>query len=192
MATTKKDASLINQFAQNLMTIPDDILTGALNAMEDEDGKLIIQAYSKAFKNQFQSLGRLLLDQEKKISKEILRGAEEMLSVTAGVELSNEIKPLTKNLSSNIAKIGLVGIIQMIKKIIKWLIKFIFKRLPAWINDLIDLIDEILNEFFGIGSPKLANVLSLKEQNYLSELTKLAILNREERYLFDSAEDDEF
>ncbi len=192
MSNSKTSKTLISQFADNLIQIPNDILNGALNAMDDEDGKMVIKAYSKSFKNQFQSIAHLIKEQEKKISKETVRSAEELLTVTSGVELTQEVKALTANLGSSIAKIGLVGIIQMIKKIIKWLIKHIFPNLPSWINELIDLIDEILNEFFGIGSPKLASVLSQKEQNYLSELTKLAILNREERYLFESSDDDDF
>lgn len=192
MATSKETKTLISQFAENLIKIPDDIINGALKAMDDEDGKMVINAYSKSLKNQFVSIANLIQEQEKKISKETIRGAEELLTVTSGVALTQEVKSLAGNLGSNIAKIGLVGIIQMIKKIIKWLIKHIFPNLPPWINELIDLIDEILNEFFGIGSPKLANVLSQKEQNYLSELTKLAILNREERYLFEASDDDDF
>lgn len=189
--TNKKEAnSLINQFAENLIAIPGLIIEGALNAMEDEGGKVVIEAYSKSFKNQFLNIANLIKEQQSKVSKETLRGAEELLMVTSGVDLTKEVKAVTANLNSNIAKIGLVGIIQMIKKIIKWLIQHIFKKLPRWINSLIDLIDEILNEFFGIGNPTLANILSQKEQNYSSELAKLAVLDREERYLFENSDDD--
>lgn len=191
MSTTKENKSLLEQFAENLVQIPGDIIDGTLRAMDDEDGKIIINAYSAVLKNQFQTLSSLILERGAKLSKEAAREAEELLNVTSGVELTNQVKALSLNVGSSIAKIGLAGIIQMIKKIIKWLIKFIFKKLPSWLNDLIDLIDEILNEIFGIGSPKLANALSQKEQNYLSELTKLAILNREEKYLFEDSDDDE-
>lgn len=191
MKEQETSRSLLSQFAENLAKIPDHIIEGALNAMEDEDGKLVIRAYSRAFKNQFESLSQIMLEQEKKLTKENFRKVEELISVTAGLDLLSEIGPLTKNLGTNTAKIGLVGIIQMIKKIVKWILANIIKNLPIWMNDLLDLIDEILNEFFGIASPKLADILSQKEQNYLSELTKLAILNREERYLFNNTEDSE-
>ncbi len=186
MTTTEGNQTRIFQFAENLRQIPEDILEGALNAMDDEDGKEIIKAYSEAFKNQFSTLSSIILEGAGRMSKEAAREAEELLRVTAGVELTTQVKALCSNVKSNVAKIGLSGLLQMIKKIIKWL----FKNPPVWLNKLLDLIDEILHEIFGIGSSKLANILSQKEQNYLSQLTHLAILDREERYLFDDSEDD--
>ena len=70
----------------------------------------------------------------------------------------------------------------MIKKVIRWVIELIFGSLPEWLDKLLEIIDEILNEIFGAESPRLANALSMKEQNYLSELAKFAVLNREETY----------
>lgn len=192
MKTSKQKSLPIVQFAENLKEIPIDIIDGLLNVMEDEDGKLLIDAYSSVLKNQFSEISNLLIEKSEKMSSETSREAEELLKITSGVDLTTKVKPIAKNLGSSISKIGLAGIVQMIKKIIKWLIEFIFKKIPKWLNKLIDLIDEILNELFGIGSPKLANALSQKEQNYLSELTHLAILNREERYLFEDGDDDEF
>jgi hypothetical protein len=191
MSTPDASKSLIFQFTENLRHIPDLITEGVLQSLDDEDGKLIVLAYSTALRNQFTAISNLIQETEPTLSKERLRSAENLLKLTSGIELTNQVKGLCINLKSNIAKIGLAGLIQMIKKIIKWLIENIFKNLPKWINSLLDLIDEILNEIFGIGSPKLATILSQKEQNYLSELTRLAILNREERYLFDNTEDDE-
>ncbi len=190
MSTSEGNKSLIVQFAENLRQIPDDIIEGVLNAMDDEDGKQIINAYAGAFKNQFDTISSLIEAGAGKMSKEMSREAEELLRVTSGVELTRQVKALCSNVKTNVMKIGLAGLIQMIKKIIKWLVTHIFQNLPDWLNSLLDLIDEILHEIFGIGSPKLANILAIKEQNYLAQLTKLAILNREERYLVDNMEED--
>ncbi len=184
MSALEESKSLIIQFAENLKQIPNDIIDGILQSMEDEDAKAIINGYSMALKNQFSTLASMLIENAQKMSKETARRGEDLLKSTSGLELTNQIKDLCSHPKSSVTKIGLAGLIHMIKKIIKWLFHYVFKP-PAWLNDLLDLIDEIINEILGIGSPKLADILSQKEQNYLSELTRLAVLNREERYLFD-------
>ncbi len=191
MNTQTEGISMIELFADSLKQLPDEIIDGLLKATEDEDGKIAINSYAVVLKKQFTTISALLLENAGSMSKEKSRNAEELLKVTCGIELTQQVKVFSSNLGSNTSKISLAGLVQMIKKIIKWLVEFIFKKLPSWLNKLIDLIDEILNEVFGIGSPKLANVLSQKEQNYLSELTHLAILNREERYLYDDTEEDD-
>lgn len=107
METVKETKSLINQFADNLIKIPDDIIHGTLNAMEDR--KFVINEYSKSFNNQFANIVKLIQEQEKKISKETIRCAEELLTVTSCVELTREVKSLASNLGSNIAKNWLSG-----------------------------------------------------------------------------------
>lgn len=49
----------------------------------------------------------------------------------------------------------------------------------------------MLIEYFGIASAKPTAVLTQKEQNCLSELIKLAIINREEKYIFEISDDEE-
>jgi hypothetical protein len=191
MATSENNASLILQFAENLKEIPNDLINGILASMEDEDGKKIVAAYSATLMNQFHAISKVIQEAEPGLSRETKRQTEELLKITSGVQLTNEVKNLCDRVNTPVMKIGLAGIIQMVKKIIKWVVENILKTPPKWLNKLIDLIDEIINEVLGIGSPKLATVLSIKEQNYLSELTRLAILNREERYLFNETDEEE-
>jgi len=183
--------SAVRVFAENLPQIPDEIINGLLKVTKDEDGRVIINAYAVVLQKQFAAVSCLILENADSMSKEKSRVAEELLQVTCGADLLDQVKVLSENLGSGTSKIGLAGLIQMIKKVIKWLIKNVFKKIPLWLNEFIDLLDEILHELFGIGSPKLANILARKEQNYLAQLTKLAVLNREERYLFDSIEEEE-
>ena len=97
---------------------------------------------------------------------------------------------LAINLAPQVAKIGLVGIIREIKKIITMLLDAFGIKIPKWLAAVFTLIDELANLFSSTGSPGLASTLSRMEQDYLAELTHLSRLQRENelRSEFDSEE----
>lgn len=54
-----------------------------------------------------------------------------------------------------------------------------------------ELIDEIINFILSIGSPRLANTLSRRHQDYLAELTRLEDLKRAQSWRNNNEEEEE-
>ena len=65
MAKKNEEQTLIQEFATLLIQLPIDLIDGALMAMEDEDGKIVIKAYSEPFKLQFANISAIILENEK-------------------------------------------------------------------------------------------------------------------------------
>ena len=65
---------------------------------------------------------------------------------------------------------GLAGLVQEIKKLIKKLLDLFWKKRPKWLDAIIDLIDQILNFLLGGIFPGIRRELSSMEVSFLQEL----------------------
>ena len=97
---------------------------------------------------------------------------------------------VAQNLTTQTAKITLSDIISLIKKIIDKLAVIFGFTLPKWFWPLMELIDEIINFLLSLGLIKLANTLSRRHQDFMSEMTHLKRLQREVALASNHGEDE--
>lgn len=179
---------LLNQFAQRLLELPNALIEGILAATDNEDEKAIIRAYATALNVQFNEISQLLIESGERAPLQSQAEVERFIRVSAALDLVEGAKAIAGNIASTAGRIGLFGIFQEIKKIIKFILELL--NLPPWLNDLILLLDQIVKNMLGLGSRSMAETLSRMEQNFLAELSELATLKREESYLFDQTDEE--
>lgn len=187
MDDTKQNKSLLQEFSELLEQIPNDFLKEALKSSEDEDHKAIINSFAPTLTNQFRELGLHLNEISSTAPKQKLVEAEKLLRMTSAIPLVQNLKLALPSIGSIIGKLGIAGIIEEIKKIIKFLLSLLhINNLPGWVDELLILIDQIINHIMGGSSIKVMNALSQKEQNYLAELTHFAKLQQATKELDDN------
>lgn len=190
MADIKQNKSLLQEFSELLEQIPNDFLKAALKNSEDEDHKAIINSFAPTLTNQFKELSLHLNEISSIAPKQKLVEAEKLLKMTSGIPLVQNLKLALPSIGSIIGKLGIAGIIEEIKKIIKFLLKLLHINLPGWVDELLILIDQIIHHIMGGSSIKVMTALSQKEQNYLAELTHFAKLQQATKELDDNQEED--
>lgn len=168
----------LQEFAELIEQIPHDFLKEALKSSEDEDHKSIINAYAPSLTNQFKEISLHLNELATNAPRQRLMEAEKFLRMSSGVPLVQNLKLSLPSMSSILGKLGIKGIIQEIKKIIKFLLEIFNINLPLWVDKLLLLINQIIDHILGGSSIKTMTALSQKEQNYLSELTHFAKLQK--------------
>lgn len=170
---------LLSKFLRELEQLPKLMLEGMLQQAETEDEKEVLQAIGGTLASQFSEVTGYIRERSGRLSVQQQRETEEVLRLTMAGPLVASGSRLAANLAPQVAKIGLVGIVKEIKKIIQMLLEAFGIKLPKWFNFLSLVIDQLLNLFISTGSPSLAGTLSRMEQDYLAELTHLARLRRE-------------
>lgn len=173
---------LLSTFLEQFGQLGKAIVQGMLKQAENEDEREVIRSLGGTLENQFIELSSYMRDRARRLSSQQRQEVEQFLRISSAVTLVAGGSGLAKNLASPVVRIGLSNIINEIKKIIQHLGIFGI-TLPSWVIPLLLLIDEIIHDLFGIGSPRLANTLSRMEQNYLAELTHLSRLQRESQNL---------
>ena len=123
--------------------------------------------------------------------KQKLFEAENLLKMTSGVSLAQNLKIALPSISSIIGKLGIKGIILEIKKLIKFLLGIFNINLPGWVDELLLIINQIIDHILGGSSIKTMTALSQKEQNYLTELTIFAKLQKATRDLNSNDDSDD-
>jgi hypothetical protein len=175
--TTPTD--LLSEFLRGLVQLPKVMVDGMLNQAESEDEREVIRTLGNTLSNQFSELTVYIRERSGKLSAQQRQESEQVLRLSSAGSLIASGSSLAANLAPQVAKIGLVGIIREIKKIIRMLLEAFGIKIPKWLDILLTLIDELVDLFFSTGSPSLASTLSKMEQDYLAELTQLARLQRE-------------
>jgi len=191
MENENKDQSLLSEFLQSIEKIPTQIIDALLRVTEDEDERNVINSFAPAFTNQFNELSLFASEKSRVATKQGLFQAEEFLKISSGNMLTENLKIALPSIGSIIGKMGIAGIIQEIKKILKKLLELFSIKLPPWLDALIVLIDEILNHLLGGESIKLRNTLHQMEVNFQTELTQLAKLEKAGFSKFQNDDDDE-
>lgn len=185
MANAKEDkpdtapTDLLSKFLGDLAQFPKIMVDGMLNQAENEDEKVVIQSLGGTLTSQFSELAGFIRERGGRLSVQQRQESEQVLRLSSAESLIASGSSLAINLAPQVAKIGLVGIVMEIKKIIKMLLEAFGIKIPKWLEVLLLLIDEIVKLLFSTGSPSLASTLSRMEQDYLAELTQLARLQRE-------------
>jgi hypothetical protein len=183
--------SLLNDFLTSIIQMPVDLVNAALDAAQDDDEKNIINAFAPVVTNQFKEISTQLREISLKASTQRKSEAENFLKLSSANTLVAGMKLALPSISSLIGKLGIDGIIKEIKKIIKELSDIFNWNIGEKIWRIINLIDEIIANILSGGLLKFKNALSQTEQNYLSELTQLAKLQKASTGLFNSDEDEE-
>jgi hypothetical protein len=170
--------TLLVEFLDNFEPIPVDLVNKLLKITSDENEKNIINALAPTLINQFKESKKYLMDLSVQASKQSLNEVETFLKISSGISLAKNIKILLPSIPSPVGIIGLVKIIEQIKKVLEKIFELLSITLPKWVILLIDLIDEIINAMLSLGSLKMSNILSRLEVNYLAELTQVAKLEK--------------
>lgn len=185
------DRLLLNEFLQSIEKVPIQVVEALLQVTENEDEKNVINAFAPALTNQFRELSLAGFDRMGRVSPQKLNEAENFLKVSSGNLLTQNLKIALPSIGSFVGKLGIAGIIEEIKKIIKEIMRILGIKLGEKILAIINLIDEIFKHMFGGESMKLRNALSQMEQNYLAELTQLAKLEKASQFQFQDDDEDE-
>jgi hypothetical protein len=190
--TTKDDQDdFLSRFLGDLEKLPRTIAEGMLRQTEDEDERMVIRSFATPLENQLSELAGFIRDRGRRVSAQQVQEASRVLRLSSAVTLVESGFGLAANLASPIARIALVEIVQLVKKVIKQLLPALGMSPPGWLNTLLDLIDEVLNHLLSVGSPQLASILSRMERDYLAELTQLSRLQRADKLLSELNGDDE-
>ena len=167
------------KFLEGFEQMPKLMLEGMLQQAESEDEKEVLRILGGTLAIQFSEVTGYIRERSSRLSAQQQRDTEQVLRLTAAGSVTASGSRLAVNLETQVAKIGLVGIIREIKKIIRMLLEAFGIKIPKWLDAVLTLIDELVNLFSSTGSPGLANTLSRMEQDYLAELTHLSRLQRE-------------
>lgn len=185
------EGSLLAQFLTGIETLPIEVTDALLKYARDEDERNVINMYTPALKNQFKELSSYISQQSTRASGRAMENVEQFLKISSPNLLMSSVGIALPSIQSIVGKLGIGGLIQEIKKILKKVLGLIGVRLPDWIDGLLTLIDEIINILLGGESPKMRNALSEMEQNYLAELTQLSKLEKATRELNSDENDDD-
>lgn len=191
MDIKNNEKSLLTDFLQKFEQIPTDLLETLLKVTEDEDEKNVINSFAPAFKSQFRELSVVASGKAAIATRQGLSEVEQFLKVSSGTALASNMKLALPSIGSLVGKLGLAGIVQEIKKILKKVLEILHITLPEWVEAALLIIDEILNLLLGGGSVKTRTALSQLEQNYLAEKTHLAKLERASEFRYQQDSDDE-
>ena len=188
--------SIIGEFLQKIEKLPIEIIDGLLKAAKDEDVKLSIETFAPAFKAQFKELATFINDSYAVASKQRIVETERFLKISSGILLLDNAKAVVANPTSIITRMSIADLVIEIKKIIRKILELIFGSLPGWVDDIINIVDEILHILIGLGiiggeGLQLRNALSRKEQNFLAELTQLSMLHRATKAIRNDESDEE-
>ena len=175
METKNENKSLLSEFSKELETVSDLLVAALNNNAQDEDEKNIINSLAPTLKNQFLELSSSIQSFTQKLTKQGSADVEQLLKSSAALDLTKSLKLALPSIGSLFGKLGIQEIIFAIKKIIRAIFG---DKLPKWLDSVLNIIDEIINTLFGGDSPKVKNILSMAEQNFLKEITLVAKLNQ--------------
>lgn len=191
MENTDKEPSLLREFLRSIEEVPKQIVEAVLKVSENEDEKNVINAFAPAFVNQFRELSVAATERAGIVSRQKLNEAEDFLRISSGNILADNLKIALPSIGSVVGKLGIAGLVQEIKKVIKKLFEILHFRLPEQFWAIANLIDEILHNLLGLGSIKMRNALSDLERNFLTEVTQLAKLEKASQFQVQDDDDDD-
>lgn len=191
--TPPRKAALLDEFIEGLIVLPDVIVKNAqriAKANEDQDEWQLIDGFSIPLKETMTQTANLIKQAQSSATASELDAADTMLRTMGSSALVQQSQKMALNIGSFVGKLGMAQIVQLIKKLIDWVLDLLGWR-PPWLKKLIDLIDEILNALLGGGNARYTHALSVREQDYLNELTALANYEAASARLRDAVDSDE-
>ncbi len=181
----------LNKFLDGFVGLTSSLVRGMTAQSTDADEREILAAYAKPLKEQVTRLSEFIRKNAQNLPAQTSAEIGYVLHLNAANHLVESGAAVSRNLSTPTAKISISDIISLIKKIIDVIVELIFGYVPAWLEALKELIDELINFIASIGSPKLANTLSLRHQDYLAELTRLQYLKKAQSWRNGNEEEEE-
>lgn len=178
----------LQRFLESFEQLPVQMATAMLEQITDEDERQVAESLSSTLSAQVRELCTFVRENAVMLSAQGKVEVSRIMRISAGSSLVRSGQTLASNLTAPSHRIGLSGIFELIKKIIKALLDIFGISLPRWLDKLLDLIDEIVNQLLSIGSPQLGHTLSLKHQDYLGEMVQLERLQRECAWRFQTEE----
>lgn len=184
----------LRQFLNLFEQLPAGITEALLRVAVDDEEKPVVEALGAALGEQVRELSTFVRESATNLSAQGRLDVARVMRWTAGATLAKSGLGLTSDLATPAARLGISEIFDLIKKIIRMLLKILKKlgiSVPWWVEDLLELINEIKNAFLSRGMPRLAPIFSQNHQNMLAELTQLERLQRESSWRFASEENEE-
>lgn len=151
------------------------VVTDELVTQADDESLQVLEPQLEAIEQQFSRLtGKLGQAYQRAREGQVIE-ANQFLADSAGVPIIRSATTIASDLSTDTSRIAASDIVSLIKKIIEELLDILGIDLPDWFQKIIDLIDELLQELFGIGrSQRLADKLSKRHANFMREQAALA------------------
>ena len=174
-------SDLLAPFLAQVRELPGTMLKGSLPHAANDDERRLMDQLAGVFTAQINELTSYVEGLSRKAGSAQTADAQQFLRLAAAGPLASSGMSVAGDLASPVARIGLGGIIQEIKKILKVLVEIFNIHLPSWFWSLVNLIDEILNKFLGIGSPSTSRILSEAEQGFLAEMAGVVRLEAASR-----------
>lgn len=187
MEKNKETKPLLQEFLDHFVQIPADLTAALLKIAIDDDEKNIINAFAPILNNQFQELALHIRESAARSTLQQQQETETFLKVSSAVTVAKNLKLALPGIGSIIGNFGITQIIFTIKKIIRKL----FPKKPKWLETVLDIIDEIMNNGLAGNSMKMKNMLSQAEQNFLKESRLVVLLEKAQEGKDNSEEEDE-
>lgn len=181
----------LDRFLSKFVELTAQISTGILAQAADADERELIGAYAPPLNEQVVQLSDYIKQIARGSSRLVIGEIETVLRLTGADALTDSGMRVVKSLTSQKAKIAIVDIIALIKKIIRMLFDLFHIPKPFWLEPLLDLIDEIIKFLVSIGVLRLAHTLSKRHQDYMAELTQMKRLQRASMFGAQNDEDED-
>jgi hypothetical protein len=180
----------LNKFLTGFVALAAQVPKGILAQLTDPDEKDLVAAYAAPLNEQVTQLTNYIRQKANGASQQGLEEIGTTLRMMAANTLVENGMRVAQNLTTQTAKITLSDIFTLIKKIIDKLAEIFGFTLPKWFWPLMELIDEFVNFLLSMGLIRLANTLSRRHQDFMSEMTHLKRLQREVALASNHGEDE--
>jgi hypothetical protein len=150
--------------------------TTVKGVVPESDSVAVIESLSVVAKTQVRNLAQFVSDTYGQSAPALRSEADAFFQRLGGEELMREGLAVAPKVASVQALIGISQIIELIKKIIWYILGVLFpKGIPPWIIELIEIIDEIVNAILGQRSQKAQHDAN---QNHIDFLRTMRILRQ--------------
>jgi hypothetical protein len=179
---TQPNDRLIQKFLSGFEELTNVCGLSVQRTVSDADTRALAEHFTSVLNKQVAQLSAFVLQSYEQASPTKRSEVDQLVERYAAVELVSGTAAIADNTTSLRGFKGLSDIILLIKKIIRFILNLIFKgQIPGWINDLIDLIDEIIGTLLGLFNFRLQREINQTEIDFLKAMFHLKRLNAVEQ-----------
>jgi hypothetical protein len=161
-------------FLTDFERLIDAYATTVKGVVPEADSAAVIDSLSVVAKSQARSLAKFVSDSYGQTSPAVRSEVDAFFERLGGGELMREGLAVAPRVTSVPALLGLSQIIELIKKIIFFILGLIFPNgIPPWIIKLIEIIDEIINAILGQRSQKAQHEANQNSIDFLHSMRLL-------------------
>ena len=151
------------------------------SVVPESDSVAVVDTLSGVAKTQVRGLATFTSDSYRQSSSALRKEADVFFERMGGEELMRGALAITPKVSSVQALLGISKIIELIKKIIYFILGLLFPHgVPKWIINIIEILDEIIDALLGQRSQKAqheANQNSIDFLQAMRALRQLELIN---------------